>query len=71
MNKRSLNTLLLVFIISLITSMPSVYELTDKFIGKPVGIPYLKDDKPTKEGRVVHSFVNGLLFALLSAKLLK
>jgi hypothetical protein len=52
---------LFVMLIFLIVGSPQVYKITDDFIGKPLGIPFVFVGVPTTTGLLCHSFVAGLL----------
>ena len=45
----------------IVIGSPSVYHLTDKFVGQKIGFPYVTPfGAPTPAGLLVHSLVFGL-----------
>lgn len=52
---------LFVTIIFLVVSSPMTYKVTDSFIGKAMGMPFVMVGVPTATGLLVHALVAGLL----------
>ena len=57
---------LFVMVVFLIIGSPITYNVTDSFIGKTLGVPFVVMGAPTTMGLLVHALVAGLLtFAYL------
>jgi hypothetical protein len=56
-----LQLVLFVMLIFLIVGSPATYKLTDGFVGKVLGVPFVIVGVPTATGLLVHSLVAGLL----------
>jgi hypothetical protein len=52
---------LFVTIVFLIVGSPVTYKVTDSFIGKALGMPFVIVGAPTATGLLVHALVAGLL----------
>ena len=52
---------LFVMLIFLIVGSPVTYKVTDSFIGKAFGIPFVVVGVPSTTGLLVHALVAGLL----------
>ena len=52
---------LFVMLIFLIVGSPMTYKVTDSFIGKMLGMPFVVVGVPTTTGLLVHALVAGLL----------
>lgn len=52
---------LFVMVVFLIVGSPITYKVTDSFIGKTLGVPFVVMGAPTTMGLLVHALVAGLL----------
>ena len=52
---------LFVMLIFLIVGSPVTYKMTDSFVGKALGMPFVIVGVPTTTGLLCHSFVAGIL----------
>lgn len=56
-----LQLVLFVMLVFLIVGNPMTYKITDSFIGKFLGMPFIVVGVPTTTGLLVHALVAGLL----------